>query len=284
MDRRDFALGIGLGTLAFGGGAAAARSADPSDKNLPILDPAFNVKVVGRLQGDVSGKRMYVMRDGLVFGLVPGEGVSLNDYGRLMYRVQGCTSRESHLDADGTLHERSRSWLFYRDAHTGEYLQEFRNPFTGQTLPVPVFRAGISGSTLAPSGPVIRADFDMESSIFGKPPLLDWQFRGSRVALYRHGFTRWRENATGFTRTEFTLDSWSCDPRHVADTSFTHIPNEHSWTSQTEWQSWLGMRGKPGVMLWRNDSSFFSDVAELPEEFVTYSEKKLPGLFDAPLV
>jgi len=277
MDRREFALGVGFGAIALGGGSGYAKS------SLPIADPAFNVKVFGRLQGDLSGKRVYVTRDGRVFGLVPGDGPPLADYGRLLYRVQGCTVRELRIAADGVLQEQSRSWLFYRDAETGEYLEEFRNPYTGKTLTVPVFRAGISGSRLAPSGPVVLADFGMESSIFGKPPLLDWQFRGSRLALYRHGFTRWRENSTGHVRTEFTLDCWLCDPEQVADESLLHIPNDHSWTSQTEWQSWLGMRGQPGAMLWRNDSSFFIDPADLPRDFVAYSERKTPGLFDSAL-
>lgn len=277
MDRREFAIAVGLGAVSAGSRSALAQ------QSFPTGDPAYNVKVLGRLQGDLTGKRVYVMRDGLVFGLVPGEGPALNDYGRLLYRVQGCTVRELRLAADGSLRERSRSWLFYRDATTGEFLEKFRNPYTNESLSVPVFRAGISGTTLTAAGPEIHADFGMESSIFGQPPLLDWQFRGSRLALYRHGFTRWRENATGHLRTEFTLDCWLCDPAQVADESFTHIPNDHSWTSQTEWQSWLGMRGRPGAMLWRNDSSFFGDVAKLPQEFVLRSEQKLPGIFTSSL-
>jgi hypothetical protein len=286
------ALAAGTGTVAASAAAPARRDPrggrrqrqlSPLAATLPIADPAFNVRVMGRLQGDLSGRTIYSFVTGRVFGLVPGEGPPLSAYGRLLYRTDGVAVQMSRLRADGSVEERSRKWSFYKDPETGAYLGEFRNPYTGETLPVPPFRGGITGGVMTADGPEITASFAMESSVFGRPMLLDWRFIGEQAFIYRHAFTRWKEPSTGFHKTEMTLDAWVCRIEDVADDSLTMIPSVYSWTSQTEWQSWLRMRGHPGAMLWRQERVAFEEPAALPREFVEHSEKRLPGALAEPL-
>ncbi|MEI2762288.1 DUF1838 family protein [Methanothrix soehngenii] len=289
MSRREAAFTIasagGLAALLMPGvGLPAQRVAGTAPSHgLPIEDPAFNVKTLGRLQGDLSGKTVFSYSQGQVFGLVPGDGPPLADYGRLLFRVEACAVRVSRLRADGALEERSRSWMFYRDPGNGTYLDDFRNPYTGEAVPVPTFRGGVTGGVTTVNGPEVRASFPMESTIFGQPTLLDWQFIGDHVWISRHAFTRWKEGATGYHKTEMTLDSWICRAGDVVDAKLTTIPGAHSWISQTEWQSWLKMRGRPGAMIWRIDGAKLDSMRELPEAFVARSEKLLPGKLSEPL-
>ena len=78
-------------------------------------------------------------------------------------------------------------------------------------------------------------------------------------------------------KTEMTLDCWNCRIADIANEKLTMIPNVYSWTSQTEWQSWLKMRGKPGAMLWRNEGVKVKSLEALPRAFVEQSDKKVPG-------
>lgn len=271
-----------------GGTAVAAtrrRGEDPLAlaATLPIRDPAFNVRTLGRLQGDLSGRTIWSFTSGQVFGLVPGDGPPLSEYGRLLYRVEGCAVKMSRTRADGATEERSRSWMFYKDAETGAYLTEFRNPYTGEMVPVPTFRGGISGSVMTVNGPEVSANFTMESTVFNRPLQLDWRFFGDQAWIYRHAFTRWLERSSGVHKTEMTLDCWVCRIEDIADERLTMIPSTYSWTSQTEWQSWLRMRGRPGAMLWRTDGVKLTSVEQLPPEFVAQSEKALPGKLTEPL-
>lgn len=292
MTRRDSIVSLGAlsGLLATPAIAqrqaakpkAAAKAIDPA-ASLQIHDPLFNVKTLGRLQGDLSGETVYAFTQGHVFGLSPGRGPSLTDYGRLMYLVEGVSVRSSSLRDDGAIVERNRSWLFYKDPESGHYLSTYANPYTGQTVPVPTFRAGITGSVIGPRGPEVVANFPMESTVFDQPMLLDWRFLGEQAWIYRHAFTRWRESSSGQYRTEMTLDCWVCQIADIANDELQHIPNAHSWTSQTEWQSWLQMGDRAGTMLWRIDGTLLSSIDQLPREFVEKSEKELPGQLAAPL-
>jgi hypothetical protein len=277
-------------------GAQTAQAARPAARKrslaalqvaagkLPIDDPAFNVTVLGKLQGDLSGKVHYSYSVGLVFGLVPGEGPPLADYGRLLYRVEGVAVRMSRQAANGNIEERSRNWMFYRDAETGQYLDEFRNPYTGELLKVPTFRGGISGTVMTPNGPQVSANFSMESTVFNKPVRLDWRFVGDRALISRYAFTRWKESSSGNVKTEMTLDSWVCQIADLIDQQkLSRIPSTYNWTSQTEWQTWLGMKGRPGGLLWRIDRMLVSDIEELPRDFVERCEQLLPGKLSEPL-
>lgn len=243
----------------------------------------FNVKTLGRLQGDLSGKTVYAYSQGRVYGLVPGRGRSLAEYGRLLYLAEGVSVRSSVLREDGAISERNRNWLFYKNPESGSYLSEFDNPYTGEKVPVPTFRAGITGAVIGVRGPELTANFNMESTVFDRPMLLDWQFMGDHAWIYRQAFTRWLEKSSGNHRTEMTLDCWVCKTSDIANSGLTHIPNAYSWTSQTEWQSWLKMGDRPGAMLWRTDGTLLASIEQLPPEFVKQCEKELPGQLTAPL-
>jgi hypothetical protein len=292
LTRREAVAAFGAGAATLLAAGASPRAAAEARKlpnyvslaaSLPIKDPAFNVRTLGRLQGDLSGKTLFSYSQGLVFGLIPGDGPALSDYGRLIYRTDGVAVKMSRVRADGAIEDRSRNWMFYRDAETGAYIDEFKNPYTGETVPVPTFRGGIGGNVMTVNGPQVSANFTMESTVFNKPLLLDYMFAGETAAIRRHAFTRWKESSTGFHKTEMTLDAWSCKLIDLANDKLTMIPSVYSWTSQTEWQSWLKMRGKPGAMLWRNESFKFDSVDALPRAFVERSEKMMPGKLTEPL-
>jgi len=286
--RRALLVGsVAAGSIAgFGPAAQAASVPGTANKNvarLPIDDPAFNVRILGRLQGDLSGRPVFNYVSGQVFGLVPGEGPALADYGRMLYRVEGGGVRMSRQRADGAVEERSRGWMFYQDPQTGAYLDEFENPYTGKKVTVPTFRGGISGSVMTVKGPEYSSNFPMESTVLDRPLQLNWRFIDDQVWISRHAFTRWTERSTGFHKTEMTLDCWTCRVADVVNEKLTMIPSQYSWTSQTEWQSWLKMRGMPGAMLWRNEGTIVKSIDDLPPSFVERSNIKLPGALNEPL-
>ena len=151
LTRRDCLVGGGLllgAAPSIAGaprGAAAASSADGL-AGLPIDDPAFNTRLIGRLQGDLSGRQRWIHNPGFVFATVPGQGLAPAEFGRLLYRVEGFTSRISRLLPDGSVEERSHSWMSYRHAVEDRWLETFDNPWTGERLEVPKFRGGPSHS------------------------------------------------------------------------------------------------------------------------------------------
>lgn len=290
LTRRDCLVGGGLllGAAAQSeaamqrGATATAHSAGIA--GLPIADPAFNTRLIGRLQGDLSGRQRWIHNPGFVFATVPGQGLAPAEFGRLLYRVEGFTSRISRLQPDGSVEERSHSWMFYRHAEEDRWLETFDNPWTGERLEVPKFRGGPSHSWLRPATgtAVDGATVALESTGIGAPVRLAWRTLGGQVWLSRHAATRVRTPA-GAVRNEFSIDAWVCGLEALRDERRTHLPASYSWTSQAEWQPWLRMEGRPGGLLWRIESAVLDDPGQLPTAFVARMQEVLPGKLEERL-
>ncbi len=289
INRRD-ALGIAMVTSVtsaamFAGVPVLARHASGRvPAGVDLQDPVFNTMVLARLQGDISGRISYSYRQGEVVGIAAGRGLPIEAYGKRMYTFEGGGLRRSRVREDGNIETRSRNWLFYTDPETGEFLDEFENPYTGETVPVPAFRAGISGSVLTPNGPEVRANFDMRSTVFGRPTLLQYAFFGDTAWVSRHAFTRWTPPGEDQGRTEFTLDVWTCRADDLFNDELTYIPSTYGWTSQTEFQTWLQMPDDfEGNQVWSTQGMGSYRLDDLPEHFVAHSRERMEDLLTDPL-
>lgn len=276
---------IGAGLLL--GGLTAQAHADkrrtPAMADLPIDDQRFNTQIIGRLQGDLSGRQRWIYNPGFVFATVPGQGLAPAEFGRLLYRVEGFTSRISRLLPDGSVEERSHSWMFYRHATLDHWLERFENPWTGEQLDVPPFRGGPSHSWLRPeSGAALEGGAGLESTAIGAPVSLSWRVLGDQVWLSKHAASRMRA-ADSKARNEFSIDAWVCRLDELRDASRTHLPSTYSWTSQAQWQPWLRMGDRPGGLTWRIESVVLEDPGQLPATFVERLARLLPGKLEETL-
>jgi len=136
---------------------------------------------------------------------------------------------------------------------------------------------------MTPNGPEVKANFSMESTVFGKPINFVIDRIGDRVHATRHAFTKWHEKKTDTYRTEMTLDTFDFDKKYLSDKSYTHIPCDTHWTSQTAWLSLLKMSGTPGHMIWTTSSNIVDSMEDLPSTFVNATTAKAPHLFSEPL-
>lgn len=292
IDRRHALLGMGVtaaglsvGGLSTAGQAQSLPAAASVDEQLRQLrEPMAAARTLARLQSDLSGRTLYAYSAGQVFGLRAGRGLEIADYGKRLYGYEGCSVRRSVVRTDGKIETTTRSWLFYKDLERGTFMDRFTNPYTGKTLDVPVFRAGISGEILGANGLELKANFGMKSSVFGKPVQLDIVQVGDRAVVTRHGFTQWTPADTKKPRTEFTMDSWACSVKDLLNADAPAIPATYAWTSQTEWQSWLQMPADmDGSLTWRAEGTNVYSIDELPPAFVQHCMARDPNLLTAPL-
>ncbi len=293
LDRRRLiglatAVGTALAGTARAGtasaGTAFAGTSKPSrvSPDFPRDDPAFNVLTIGKLQGDLSGATTFVYNPGVVYGVIPGQGLAPGEFGRRLFRVEGCTRRISRRLPDGSVEERSRNWMFYRDADSDAWLTKFRNPWTGQLLDVPPWRGSPGRSRLTVNGPELQGSARFENTSVGRPLALDWRSLGETTWVGRQSSTRLRD-ASGRFRNEMSVDAWVCRTRDMADTRLTHIPSTNAWTSFAEWMPWLGMESRPGNLLWRIESTVLHTADALPAAFRERLQQLLPGKLEEPL-
>ncbi|NDB24696.1 MAG: DUF1838 domain-containing protein [Gammaproteobacteria bacterium] len=276
MTRRDCLVGGGLLVAGQPGLVRAGSPAVNQKLDARIADPRFNTELIGRLQGDLSGRQRWIHNPGFVFATVPGQGLAPGEFGRLLYRVEGFTARISRLLDDGSVEERSHSWMFYRHADEDRWLETFENPWSGEMLEAPPYRGGPTHSWLHPAtGPELEGGAGLESTAIGRPTKLNWRIHDSAVWLTRHAASRLQAGTT--VRNEFSIDQWICRLDEALDSRHRHVPATYSWTSQAQWQPWLRMGDRPGGLLWRIDSVVLDDVEQLPVAFVERMEKLLPG-------
>ncbi len=248
-----------------------------------LTDPKDKLLIFEKIQGDLSGKMTYSYSEGRVFGIRPDKPDSLNVFGKEVFRYSGCGMKIMRLLKNGNVETKSKGWLLYRDPKTGEFLSEMTNPYTGEEVEVPPFRAGIRGGIMTPKGPEVNASFTMESTAIGAPLDLVFTDMGDKMHITRHAFTKWFEKKSQTWRTEMTLDTYDVDKKYLYDRTYTHIPAVYHWTSQTSWLSILKMAGTPGHMIWTSSGSTFFDKEDLPDDFIAATEAKQPDVFAEPL-
>lgn len=288
LSRRELLIGAGV-LAAATSTASSVSSASRADfshdplAGLPVEDPAFNAEVVGKLQGDLSGTQRCIYNPGFIFGVAPaGAGLPPDQFGKLLLQVEGCTLRISRRLPDGSIEERSDSWMFFCDAHTGDYLSQWRNPYTDELLDVPPFRGGPGSSKLTPMGPVLAGPLKIESTALASPVRLHWRAVGRQLWLSRHAASRITTPA-GKARNEMSVDSWVCRTADVRDRRRSWIPSTYAWTSHGEWPAWFRLGSVRGNVVWRVESLLLDDAAQLPARFVDHTRRLLPGKLGAKL-
>lgn len=284
FDRRTALTGslAGIGLA----GAILSVKADAATRHiLDVNNTKEMLTILAKLQGDLSGRTVYSFQRGQVFGLISGQGLPIDQYGRRLYDYEGASVGRSRILPNGDIETKSRSWLFYTDPATGSYITTWHNPITGADVAVPPFRGGISGGTMTTMGPKVSANFSMESSVFNRPIDLRFVSIGDRTWVSRHAFTRWTPRGSTKARTEMTLDTWVAATRDITNPGLAQIPATSSWTSQTEWQTWLQMPDtQPGQQLWRADGMKVARIADLPPAFVAQCQAEHGSILTDPIV
>jgi len=276
MDRRGILTGFAVMNAAALIGVEAIGA--------EVSTPIKAMRLLARLQGDLSGKPIYGYQKGSVFGLRTNQGLALAAYGMQVYDYEGAGVSRTRVLENGDIETQSRSWLFYTDPVTGAYLKEWRNPMTGEVIAVPPFRGGISGSTLTPNGPKVSANFTMESTVFNTPTQLEVVTMGPTSWVKRTAYTRWTPKGSTKARTEFTQDTWTVPTNILADEKASFLPGTSAWTSVTEWQTWLKMPADiVGDQLWRSDGMKTHKLSDLPSAFVAHSNSEHPGILTDPI-
>jgi hypothetical protein len=276
------ATGVARSAEAAGATADATVAPPGIPPGFPRDDPAFNVLTLGKLQGDLSGATTFTYNPGVVYGVIPGQGLPPGEFGLPIFKVEGCTRRISRRLPDGSVEERSRNWMFYGDAETGAPLERLRNPWTGQWLDVPPWRGSPARSRLTVNGPLVDVGPGFENTSVGRPVRLEWRTLGDTTWIGRQSATRLR-GPTGRFRNEMSIDAWVCRTRDVANANLTHLPSTYAWTSFAEWMPWLGMDSRPGNLVWRIESTVLHAVEALPVAFRDRMERVLPGKLGEPM-
>jgi hypothetical protein len=254
--------------------AASGSDAAPADDR--PRDSAQAHLIWAKLNGDLSGRTVWYVMQGMVWGFKPqADDLALADFAKRFYGYIGCTARKMHLAKDGAIGVRSKSWNFYRDPLSLAIIDELHNPYTGAVDSCPPMSSPISEQVLG--APRKAGAYPVEMAPEPRPYDMRIERIGPYAWLATSSFIRLKPENIDWWKLEGELDNYQCLGRDLDNPRLTHIPNTRSQNLVAEWQTWTKMHGVPGHILFKGDGAPLFDAREIPVEVTAAIEKYFPA-------
>jgi hypothetical protein len=279
-----------MGTVAAGLGMTACAApeseqvAAPAPRREPIdfSDPAQNLKAFVKLTGDLDPSVETVGWFGGDIFAVLGAAQPLQK----ILSVEGFGVLRVSPQPGGSYRLFNRELAYYKDPETGAFVDEWTNPFTGETVAVSPIHNMVVNAEIAP---VMKMDFD--GTLVEIPFSPPWNIFGDKAFSLFEVHTafpnplspeKWpRESAGPVTRISEVFQRIGSlaeleDPdRSSAD--YTGV-----WTRIGPWLPWMLQGQAPGHLLYRTFMDRTGTADKLPAPLVARTEERHPEYFVAP--
>lgn len=273
FSRRNLLLGSGALALGAHAATAAARPGKPAP--LPD-DPAVIDRWHRKLVYALDERPVFWWKLGTKYGLVDGEVTPL--WGMQVFFVQQV---RAHRDRDFDV--ASLELVFLTDLATGALLEQWRNPYTGETLPVPNRVFGPEVQTL--------------QSVGGR---VESAMPGTRIER-RHGFGPativgddvWLpiDTASVVTRTDgrsppfrvSDLETYHGSLADLENPRLRSAPSSAVLHILSSWQGWLKMGDRPGSQVTRLNARKALSMQALPGSLRGLMQAHYPSIVADPV-
>ncbi len=244
-------------------------------------DPAQNLRAFVKLMGDLDpGKVAYSWFGGHIFAYIG------NEPAKMLCGVEGFGALRCAPQPDGKYRVLNRELAFYSHPYTGQYLDVWKNPLTGEDCAVHPIHNHYVAAELAP---VMKMDFEGTMKEF--PFMPPWTVLGDDVFQTFEVHTaypspmrpeQWPRESPGnqvriseiFQRTAKLAD--------VEDPSRTSAHYTGVWTRIGPWLPWMLMGQRDGHILYRTYMKKLYSIDELPAQLREWTAKRYPDFFEAP--
>lgn len=248
LSRRE-ALGLaaGLGVGAAMVGSAARGAVMPFKTEVDFNDPEWNRDIFARLNGNLDTSRDKCgWYGGKVLGVRPGEKV------RELFGMEGFSTYRLIPREDGSYRKLLREVGFYYDLETGKVIDEWVNPYTGETVQTTHIANDPFNSTIdvvwpqPPSYGGLNEDMPPP-----RPFLLDWTISGdgklmlaTDIHLYYPSALQpdeWPRESPGPMSRVSEMFRYLIDMNEVTDPTRTSVTFNGTWNRITPWLPWMLM-------------------------------------------
>ena len=268
-------------------------------QGLDLENPLDNLYAFGKLWATYADEPVFSAFHGLMFGMVPGQRL------RPLFGYAGFGGFQARLLANGNVRLRGKETGFFTDLASGEELEHWDNPYTGERVRVFNFLNDRIRGELSPVMPLFHfGDEDDAPTLMNDgtarrnpdgtvPFILPWQRVDDSVLLswdythrYRNPVTpqRWPRASTGEyinPSEHFTFfSSWQA----LADRDIPCASFQCGFSRLSPWWPWMRMGGSgiEGVLFGRMHSHKsnrgFSDI---PPLILNYAQQHHPDYLQA---
>jgi len=283
-------LGLGAAALAAAGAATATpASAEPTKIPIEFDNPIWNRETSARLQANTNGEQVFGHCTGTVCGVRPGEAV------RPILGFEVFSTIRVMRQADGSYQRVTREAIFYTDPKTGDILDEWDNPYTGERVKVvdvhnDPYNWIIASTFQPPAMPGVVTTG--QATPGGKPYLLDWSWLGPDTVVLTtdyHGYypnllnpAHWPRESSGPMIQSSELFRYFINKKELEDPKMTFLPANGSWVRVQPWLPWMLMGPAPGHIMY--DGVFRANPTPdyIPAKVLDRIKSKYPSFMNAP--
>lgn len=247
----------------------AATSATRGD--LPDLTrPEENLSAMLRMQASLVQEDVPWWFDGTIYAIVGEEEP------RPLVNFQGWEIYWVRPLGDGTYELTGHTTSFFYDHLTGERLDTFDNPYTGQTNRVTAaVQGGGAGYGFNYSVNGVRPT-RFKDKMPDKPLRLRWS--SVRDVIWMHAETQYPPGLTQPRKQRQTMFAHLDD---FVNPDVSNIPASFSSTVFQPWPKWMDMGDAPGHVIWHASGAKIGSLDELPTEFRARLEAEHPERMSA---
>jgi hypothetical protein len=255
------------------GGAALAAGPSQAAPALDLDTPAGRFKAYMLMRGALDGQLVIGFVSGRYYGIVESELKPL-------YGLAAATFSRYRQRPDGAYDGVGYELAFFTDLETGEALDEFHNPYTGEVVSVPV-------TMQAPSDLIIKPSLEIE--IPKAPPGYSGYDRV--VSTYTSGEDIWFTEESvanlmfpGATKPFHYNEVLSI---HATRAQFQkpgvmHVRATTGYSSVVTWRPWLKMGDRPGHLMGTGAGRYGATIDELPANWRAAAAKHRPDILANP--
>ncbi len=287
---RRGAMGGLLGAAALGAAATSLPGCAKPPARVPLAfdDPVWNREMFARLEGDTApGKFIFGQASGIVHGVRDGEVV------KPLFGFEVFSTHRVLRQPDDSYQRLCRELVFYRDLKTGQLLDQWDNPYSGE-------RVRVVDIANDPFNFRISEFFPDPPSYGGlntaKPPkrplLLEWNLVNDHTVTldsdihlyYRNALDPavWPRESSGPMNRVSEFFRYFIRREDAEDPSKTHLPHNGVWSRVTPWLPWMLMGPDPGHVLYMGRFTSIERPEQAPPAVLARVRERFPLYLTAP--
>ena len=297
MKRRDAmrfgaaAAVAGATALTSGCATSTAAPAAASGNRMPMnfKDPIWNRDTQARMDGDLDpAKQVLGWSNGVVLGVRDNEKV------RPLFRYEVFSTNRMVRQPDGNFIRLNRELVFYRNIETGKLMDQWLNPYSGETVRVVDIANDPFNYRLTEFFPDPPSYGGLNAA--DRPPrrpfLLNWVKITDAVAsveidihLYYPSALRpekWPRESPGPMSRVSEMFRYFVNIADLENPALTHVPYHGNWSRITPWLPWMLMDQGPGHCLYVGTIASRTSLDDYEPDVIARVKERYPRWLNAP--
>ena len=256
-----------------------------------FMNPRWNRDAWSRIQADMNPENQkFSDVRGVILGVKPGEAV------KELCGFEAFLATRLLPWEDDTIRRVNKEVIFYTDARTGDIIDTWENPWTGEVVDVVQVANDPFNYTISDNLILAPEDFksaDPEKSKPRKIPLIfPWkQFGADTLSLstdmhlyYPNSLdpNKFVRESSGPMVQVTEMMRYNVSKKDLENPDLTTVPYSGTWVRVTPWLPWMLMGQTPGHVLYNGSMVGGSTTDIISPQALEYAKEHYPQFLEAP--